>query len=61
MTELKEQVRYIMQGLIEQGTFEYFNDEKGRLCLRKGKNFGKEMPFPKTIAGKKIKWIDDRK
>jgi len=56
--EIEEEIEYIMHSFVEQGIYEYFNDEKGKLCLRKGKNFDKrkELPLPKTVAGKKIEW-----
>ena len=58
--DIEDEVRYILQSLVEQGVYEYFNDEHGKLCLRAGKNFDKrgKLPYPKTIAGKKVKWVD---
>ena len=60
MTDTKEQVEYIIQGMVESGELEYFNDENGTICLRHGKNWGKKVNRrPDMIAGKRIKWIKD--
>ena len=59
MTSKEEQVKLIIQGMVEQGELEYFNDDSGKLCLKKGKNYGK-VTRPDIIAGKKIRWIEDK-
>lgn len=52
--------RYIMQSFVEQGIYEYYNNEEGKLMVRKGPNYDKrkDLPMPETIAGRKIKWVD---
>ena len=61
MTNTEDQVKYIMQGMVESGELEYFNDKNGVLGLRKGKNWGKKInKYPNIIAGKKINWVGDK-
>ena len=60
MTEEKEQIEYIIQGMIENGELEYFMKD-GVLCIRHGKNWGKKVnKYPDIIAGKKINWINHK-
>lgn len=58
--KIKNEVKYIIQGMVEQGILEYFTKEDGKLYIIKGKNFGKNMDLPKTIAGKKMKYTNGR-
>ena len=51
------EAEYIIQGLVEQGKIIYSTDEDGKVILIAGPNFNKKMPRPKTIAGKKIKYV----
>lgn len=52
--------RYIMQSFVEQGIYEYYNNEEGKLMVRKGPKYDirNDLPMPETIAGRKIKWVD---
>lgn len=54
---VREKAELIIQGLVEVGEFEYYTNKDGKLCIKKGINYGKEMPLPDIIAGQRIKWV----
>ncbi len=56
----REEVKYMIQSFVEQEIYVYYTDEKGKLYLKKGKNFDKrnELPEPTHVAGKKIEWVE---